>query len=152
MANTTATPMVFRPLMQVERKKRRNLRDTHNIKLKNHGKETLGLRFLVLHGLVDGDEENEENMLENMGNVAKLLKEHSIGGNGSTLLDPQNAEKRLGVLEPRKHNVATFKEKYATHNIGTSSDVSLEGGIQVKHGNKGRTTGGKFESNYNEKK
>ncbi|MBA0686399.1 hypothetical protein Goari_014005 [Gossypium aridum] len=64
MANTTATPMVFRPLMQVEWKKRRNLRDTHNIKLKNHGKETLGLRFSVLHGLVDGDEENEENMFD----------------------------------------------------------------------------------------
>ncbi|MBA0715442.1 hypothetical protein Golax_014338, partial [Gossypium laxum] len=62
MANTTATPMVFRPLMQVERKKRRNLRDTRNIKLKNHRNETLGLRFSVLHGLVDGDKENEENM------------------------------------------------------------------------------------------
>ncbi|MBA0860445.1 hypothetical protein Goshw_017706 [Gossypium schwendimanii] len=62
MANTTATPMVFRPLMQVKRKKHRNLRDSHNIKLKNHRKETLGLRFSVLHGLVDGDEKNEKNM------------------------------------------------------------------------------------------
>ncbi|MBA0617839.1 hypothetical protein Godav_027256 [Gossypium davidsonii] len=73
MANTTATPMVFRPLMQVERKKHRNLKNTHNIKLKNHGKETLGLRFSILHGLVDGDEENEENMSDILNkNVVNL--------------------------------------------------------------------------------
>ncbi|KAA3481742.1 hypothetical protein EPI10_022083 [Gossypium australe] len=200
--------------MQVERKKRRNLRDNQTIKPKNMVNEILRSRFSALNGLAVGEEENMENMKdssnkngENLGHDFKgnrekierdkvgkgdlngkkkqlsksgpgsMTMESPAGGSGPTLLELGKSDKTMSIVfetsfglekaglgaelsmgirlgkwaEVRKHFVDTFKEKDATHNTSTMKGVTIGGGIQVKHSNKGRGSG-KSESNHNDRK